>query len=164
MTMTDLTAKPIVKDKFWIVERDGEKVATIQAIEEGGFAYVHDQIRDHYATVKTMKNKLDIEFLTAARAKATIVKSVQNTNEVYGWPTNFKPYNNLYDVSKKLPIFTKSAKSKSYFCAGYYAVKFNNTWTRAYCPKLITLQRYEYRGPFHTKEQMLEELRKANGE
>ena len=161
--MTELKATPVVKNKFWIVERDGEKIATIQAIDEGGFSYVHDDVREKFSTVKAIKNKLDIEFLTPARAKATIVKSLQNTNEVYGWPTNFKPYNVLYDVSKKLPIFTKSAKSKSYFCAGYYTVKFNNTWTRAYCPKLITLQRYEYQGPFHTKEQMLEELRKANG-
>jgi hypothetical protein len=85
-------------------------------------------------------------------------------HEVYGWPSGFKPFNKLYDVTRRLPIFTKGVKSKSYFCAGYYIVKFNSTWTRAFCPKLITLQRYEFAGPFHTKEQMFEQQGIANGE
>jgi hypothetical protein len=44
--MNDLIAKPVVKNKFWIVEQSGSQVATIQAIDEaGGFAYVHDNER-----------------------------------------------------------------------------------------------------------------------
>jgi hypothetical protein len=62
-----------------------------------------------------------------------------------------------------LPIYTKSLKSKSYFCAGYYAVRFSNTWVKAYCPKLITLNRYEYAGPYKSQEQQQLELRKLNG-
>jgi len=54
--------------------------------------------------------------------------------------------------------------SKSYFCAGYYLVKFANNWAKAYCPKLITLQRYEFQGPFRTKEDMTEQLRIVNGQ
>jgi ethanolamine utilization protein EutP (predicted NTPase) len=34
--MTELKAKSVVKDKFWIVEEGEKKIATIQAIEEGG--------------------------------------------------------------------------------------------------------------------------------
>lgn len=159
-----LTAKPIVKNKFWIVEQDGQKVATIQAIDEGGFAYVDDQHRERFATVKLLKTKFNIEFAKGS-AKPVVTTPVPKPEyNVYGWPTAYKPFNSLYDVSKKLPIFTKSIKSKSYFCAGYYIVKFSNTWTKATCPKLITLQRYEFRGPYHTKEQMQEQLRIANGE
>ena len=40
-------AKPIVKNKFWIVERDGEKLATIQAIDEdGGYAVLDPAFPD----------------------------------------------------------------------------------------------------------------------
>jgi len=60
-------------------------------------------------------------------------------------------------------VFTKGRKSKSFFCAGYYIVKFNNGWVKSYCPKLITLNRYPYAGPYKTQQEMLENLRIANG-
>jgi len=157
--MTELKAKPVIKDKFWIVEEDEKKIATIQAIEEGGFVYVHDDHREKFPSVNVLKKKLNITFDKSVSRKPKIAA----TTDVYGFPSGFKTYNCLYDVSRKLPIFTKSAKSKSYFCAGHYAIKFNNTWTKAFCPKLITLQRYEFLGPFKTKEALSEEL-KNHGE
>ena len=40
---TNLLAKPVVKNKYWIVEESGNKVATIQAVEGGValFQFVH---------------------------------------------------------------------------------------------------------------------------
>ena len=61
--MIDTIAKPVVKGKFWIVERDGEKCATIQAIDEdGGFAFVHDEKREIFPTIKLLSKKHNIEF------------------------------------------------------------------------------------------------------
>lgn len=158
--MTELKARPVVKDKFWIVENDGEKVATIQAVEEGGYVYVHGQDREKFPTVKMLKKQYNIEFVKPYRPK----KEKPAEFEVHGWPTGHQPYNPLYDVTRRLPIYTKTNKSKSYFCAGYYIVKFSNNWAKAYCPKLITLQRYEFRGPFKTREEMNEQLRIENGQ
>lgn len=146
--MTELKAKPIIKNKFWIVERDGEKIATIQAVDQGGVVFVNQEQRQPYASVRSMKNKLNIVFNKPEKSQT------QLANEVYGFTTSSKAYNCLYDVNKRLPVYTKNSKSKSFFCAGHYAIKFNNTWTKAYCPKLITLQRYEFLGPYHTKEQL----------
>ena len=39
--MSELIATPIVKNKFWVVEDRGEKIATIQARDDGGFVYAH---------------------------------------------------------------------------------------------------------------------------
>ena len=160
-TMTELRATPVVKNKFWIVKQDGEKVGNIQAVEEGGFVYVHNNQREQYPTIKLLKKQYNITF---DKTVPKLKPSEKETDQVYGWPTNVKPFNNLYDVTRKLPIFTKTTKSKSYFCAGYYIVKFNDSWTKAFCPKLITLQRYSFCGPYHTKEQMQEQLRNVNGD
>lgn len=157
--MSDIIAKPVVKNKFWIVEDHGTKVGTIQAIDEGGFAYVHDDEREVFPSIKLLSKQYNIEFVKAERTK----KSVVDSHEVYGFPTNTKPHNEVLDVQRYLPIYTKSAKSKSFFCAGYYIIKFSNTWVRAYCPKLITLNRYEYEGPFKTQERMLAAMKEANG-
>jgi hypothetical protein len=146
--MTELKARPVVKNKFWIVERDGEKIATIQAVDEGGFVFVDHEQRQQYASVKSIKNKLNIVFDRPEKQKS------ETTNEVYGFPASTKTYNCLFHVSKRLPIYTKNLKSKSYHCAGYYAIQFNSTWTKAYCPKLITLQRYQFLGPFKSKAEL----------
>jgi len=154
--MMTIVAKPVVKNKYWIVEQEGTKIATIQAIEEGGFVYVHDNYREKFATIKMLTNKYNIEFAKIEKTKKA------DTHEVYGFPTGHRPYNEVLDVQRYLPIYTKTAKSKSFFCAGYYIVKFSNNWVRAYCPKLITLNRYEYQGPFKTQERMLESMKEAN--
>lgn len=158
--MSDIIAKPVVKNKFWIVESGGTKIATIQAIEEGGFVYVHDDQREMFPSIKLLSKKYNIEFVKAERPR----REKQDVYEVYGFPTNNQPNNEVLDVQRYLPIYTKGAKSKSFFCAGYYIIRFSNTWVRAYCPKLITLNRYEYQGPFKTQEAMLESMREANGQ
>lgn len=158
--MSDIIAKPVVKNKFWIVEEGGEKIATIQAIEEGGFAYVHDEQRELFPSIKMISKKYNIEFVKAERPK----KEKLDVYDVYGFPTNTQPNNEVLDVQRYLPIYTKGSKSKSFFCAGYYIIKFSSTWVRAYCPKLITLNRYEYQGPFKTQERMVEAMKEANGQ
>lgn len=158
--MNEVIAKPVVKNKFWIVESGGEKIATIQAVEEGGFVYVHDEQREMFSSIKMLTKKYNIEFVKADKPK----KQKQDIYDVYGFPTSNQPNNEVLDVQRYLPIYTKGAKSKSFFCAGYYIIKFSSTWVRAYCPKLITLNRYEYQGPFKTQERMLEAMREANGQ
>ena len=157
--MTEYVAKPVIKNKFWIVEDQGEKVATIQAVENGGFVYVQEDTRQTYPTIKLLSKEHNIQFDTAKKEKLKI-----NEHDVYGYPTSTKPYNSLWDVKHGFGVYTKNTKSKSYYCAGYYIIKFNTGWAKAYCPKAITLNRYEYRGPYKTKELMQENLRIANGE
>ena len=67
----------------------------------------------------------------------------------------------MYDIKRKLPLFTKSEKSKSLYCAGYYIVRFEKGWVKSFCPKLITVERYETRGPFKTEFDMKSELNRA---
>jgi hypothetical protein len=64
----------------------------------------------------------------------------------------------MYDVKRQLPLFTKSEKSKSLYCAGYYIIKFDKGWVKSFCPKLITIERYISKGPFKTESSMKEAL------
>ena len=68
----------------------------------------------------------------------------------------------MYDVKRKLPLFTKSNKSKSAYCAGYYVIKFDKGWVKSFCPKLITIERNESKGPFKTDLEMRQELSRVN--
>jgi hypothetical protein len=153
--MTDLYAKPIIDDKFWIVEEDGEKIATLRKNEDNRF------VMSNKLGIKIYDNK---ESLTRQFGKnffvVKIIKEKDNAepNEVHGYSTSAEPHNPLYDVKRRLPLFTKSGDSKSLYCAGYYVIKFDKGWVKSFCPKLITLQRYPYRGPFKTDIEMKQVL------
>ena len=151
-------AKPVVKNKYWIVESEGNKIATIQAVEGGNVAYVQDNKRELFPSIKLLSKKYNIEFV-----KAEKIKKDKIGHDVYGFPTLTMPHNEVFDVRRRLPIYTKTTKSKSFFCAGYYIIKFSNAWVRATCPKLITINRYEHRGPFFTTEELNIALKEANG-
>ena len=149
--MSERVAKPVIKNKFWVVEDHGQKIATIQAREDGGFVYVHDEKREFFPSVKVLKEKYKIKFGTADKQKKHNVKTV------YGFPVTGKFYNEVWDVQRRLPIYSKTSKSKSLFCAGYYLIESNGIWSEHFCPKNIALSRYKYLGPYATKEEMKEQ-------
>lgn len=152
-----LLAKSIVKNKYWIVEDDGTKIATILATPNG-VTLIQNERREQFPSLTLLSDRYNIVV-----DKTKTIKEKKEVHEVYEYPCEHNPHNVLWDVKHKLPIFTKGNKSKSFFCAGYYIVKFNNGWVKSYCPKLITLNRYPYQGPFGSREQMQEQLKIANG-
>jgi hypothetical protein len=155
-----LLAKTILKNKFWIVEDStNNKVATIQAVEDGSFVFVDKQsTRQKYPSIKLLTAQHNIAF---DKSKKTQQSNVE-LHDLYGFPISQTAHNIYCDIQHKFAVFTKNKKSKSFFCAGYYAIKFNHGWVKAYCPKLITLNRYEFIGPFKTKLEALEQARFKN--
>ena len=151
--MSELIAKPVIKNKFWVVEESGNKIATIQARDDGGYAYVHDEQREYFPSVNNLKQKYNIKFRNLEKPKK------ENNKTVYGYPITGKAYNQVWDVQRRLPIYSKTSNSKSLFCAGYYLIKLNHEWTENFCPKNITLGRYEYLGPFKTKNEIQQILK-----
>ncbi len=152
-----LTAKNIVKNKFWIVEQDGQQVATIQSTPDG-VSYVQNDKREKFLDLSSLKNQYSIVI-----SKEKPKKRASTAFEVSGYPCDHKPYNALFNLSKKLPVYTKSASSKSFYCAGHYLIKFNTDYVQSFCPKLITLNRYEFLGPFVTKQEMNEVSKSLKG-
>ncbi len=154
-TMTEIHAKPIIQDKFWIVEENGEKVATLRKNEDNRFVMSNETGIEIYDNKESLTKKFGKGFFIAK-----IVKEADGNlpNEVHGYGTSTNPHNAMFDIRKKLPLFTKSEDSKSLYCAGYYIIKFDKGWVKSFCPKLITLQRYEYQGPFKTELEMKQRL------
>lgn len=150
----DLKAKQLVPNKFWIVQDHGKKVGTL-AKEKEGFVLVTPRDKVKFENVEKVYETFGKDFF-----EATVKKKTQNAKlmEVHGYPTSTAAYNPLLDVQNNLPLYSKSKKSKSLYCAGYYTIKFAKGWVKSFCPKLITLQRYEYKGPFTTELEMRQVL------
>ena len=151
----ELHAKAIIDDKFWIVEKNGVKFATLRKNDENKFVLSNENGIQVYQNESALKKTFGKDFFTV-----NIIKEAEHAepNEVHGFPTSVRPHNSMYDIVKKLPLFTKSSDSKSLYCAGYYTIRFEKGWVKSFCPKLITLQRYEYRGPMKTELEMKQVL------
>ena len=111
-----MNAKEILKNKFWIVENNGLKFGTISLNDEQ-YILSTPSGTQMYHTEKELTSALDKKISwTELDITETVAK------EIHGYPTNSTPYNPMFDVKQKLPLFTKSDKSKSLYCAGYYTI------------------------------------------
>jgi len=147
-------AKVLVPNKSWIVEDGGKKLGTLNK-EKKGFSFYRKGQKIDFVNKNAVKAQFgeDITQEIERPVKSLQTPTIDQFN-VYEFPCNTKPCNPVYNIKKKLPIYAKSNKSKSLYCAGYYVIQFRKGWVKSYCPKLITLERYPFKGPFKTEEEM----------
>lgn len=155
--MNKLIARTVLKDTLWIIERNGKKAASLQFSDTGytliGTNKKGKPQRQQFKDRKSLLSLYDIEFTDVKQIKG------ETKNEIHGYPCKGKPYNDLFDVKRRLPVYTKTKKSKSFYCAGYYLVKIKD-WKTEYCPKLLMLSRNDFIGPFRTKEEAKDEQKR----
>ncbi len=157
-----VNAKTLVKDKFWILEENGQKLGTLQKKENNGWIFLGKQdARQVFDSPESLRQRFGIDIMAVENNVSKMKTPDDNNFEVHGYPATTFAYNPMFDVQKQLPVYTKTPKSKSQFCAGYYIICFEKGWRKAYCPKLITLQRYQYQGPMKTKLEMQQRLNNA---
>ena len=159
--MTKLKANEILKNKFWIIEDSdsNEKKGTLSRDADNKYMYSCDTGTYIYDTKGIVEKNLG----TLLWNKSGVSEAKPNASkEIYNLPTSTVPSNSMFDVKRKFGLFTKSKKSKSLYCAGYFCIHFDKGWVKSFCPKLVTLESYEYRGPFKTEIEMRQELSRAN--
>jgi len=90
--------------------------------------------------------------------------TVQKDYYINGYPVDFDSPNEVIIKGNKLPLFSKKATSDVYYSAGYYCLHFPKNWMPAYCPKLSTLETYEFAGPYKSEMEMKSNLVKLRKE
>ena len=140
-----IVAKPVIDNQYWILKQDDEKIGNVQAVD-GGFALTIRNKVAKFKTIRMLRRQANIEF-----AEPEHVTPIPK-DRVHGYPTGCRTHNGMWNVQLKLPLFTKTTKSKSWFAAGWYLIKQHRSWKVLQNPKLIVLERYTYQGPFYTEE------------
>tara|TARA_B100000929_G_scaffold280613_1_gene258744 strand:- start:726 stop:1211 length:486 start_codon:yes stop_codon:yes gene_type:complete len=113
------------------------------------------------------RDKEDVsEFFEQPDLFQTVIEVKSNSEEkeyfVNGFPVKTGEAHEVKDksIETQLPIYSKSENSDSYYVAGYFCLNFNEAgWTHAFCPRYKTLDKYEWKGPFKTEDEMKAELR-----
>lgn len=137
-----LLAKEVVKDKFWIVERNGTKCGTLR-LKDDGLVYYDNNSR----TETTIDNLDGFKFESNKNKKTTVNVSI------FGYPTNTDTVFNE-SLQDTVATYTKTANSKQYFVAGYWGILFPMGWRPSFCPRQKTLESYTHLGPFTSESDM----------
>lgn len=132
------------------------------------------EIRDNYVLMvkgekKSFLSRKDVNKYFAEDVFENVIESVTTDNVkkdyfINGYPVDFDGPNEVIIKGNKLPLFSKKATSDVYYSAGYYCLNFPKNWMPAFCPKLSTLETYEFSGPYKTEIEMRAELTRMRKE
>ena len=143
-----LIAKPVIDKQFWILKENDRKVGNVEACAGGYQVKINNQVAQ-FKTIKLAARTANIEFEPATKT----VKPKATVTHIYDYPVAGRVYTPIWNVAQQLPVYTKTAKSKSWFAAGWYNVRKGRHWRTVLAPKLIVLQRYAYQGPYYSEQQ-----------
>lgn len=146
-----LVAKPVIKDQYWVVTDGVKKVGNVIA-DGSGFDVKLDGALSHFDTTN------DITKFTKIRFQPTKTNKTKAQVPYPEFPTTSKIYNSIFDIKRKLHLFTKNTKSKCYHVAGWFAIEQNGSKQVIFCPKYIFIQRYKYLGPYKTEFEAIEQI------
>lgn len=145
-----ITAKTVVDRNYWILTKDESKIGAITVDAEGYTVTIRGR-RHQFRTMRKLRDSLKIELPTVSKTAS------RSDGMVHGFDPGCRAHNGMWHVKLRVPVFTKSPKSRSWYAAGWYAVQQARTWKICNSPKLILLQRYRFQGPFHSREEAHEQ-------
>lgn len=146
-----LVAKPVINNQYWVITDGSKKVGNVIA-DGSGFDVKLDGRLSHYENTNEITKLTKIRFQPIKSNKPKLQVPYPE------FPTTKKFYNSIFDLKRKLHLFTQTKKSKCYHAAGWFVLNQNNVNQVIFCPKYIFIQRYKYIGPYKTETEALHQI------
>lgn len=132
-----------VSTKFWILKDGNVKIGEVNANRNGYVININGN-KTSFDSLEKLKVKTGIKFVDSVKTHT------DTENLIYGFPYSGDKFNEMWNIGTQLPMYTKKDDSESWFVAGYFSVKIKGKWRTILSPKLLILERNEYKGPFKT--------------
>jgi len=149
--LSGLIAKPIVNDQYWVITDGQKKVGNVQA-DGSGYEVKINGDQTHFDTTDEVVKFTKIKFESFRNVKPEVKTPYPE------YPTTNKVHNSIFDLKRKIHLYTKNKKSKCYHAAGWFAMNTNGNNHVVFCPKYIFIQRYKYLGPYKTEQEATEAI------
>lgn len=151
--------KPITETSWLVLgDVDGNRIGLLSQLRNQYILMVKD-VKKHFVSRKEV-NEYFNENVFENVIEEPVQQEVKKDYFINGYPVDFETPQEVLIAGNKLPLFSKKATSEVYYSAGYYCVRFPKSWMPAHCPKLSTLNTYEYAGPFKSEMEMKSNLSK----
>lgn len=153
-----------VSDVAWLVKQGENKLGILNKDVQEKYVYItgkellkfedESEASEHFGNIKLFS-----EQITESHQR-------QDTYYINGYAVDYElPFaieEDHPDYNPKLPLYTKIEGNEVYYAAGYYCINFAKGWKQANGPKLATLLKYGFTGPFKTEMEMRQQLRFLN--
>lgn len=165
MTMNfEKTMLQQISDVAWLVHQNGDKLGILNKGVQETFTFIsgrelinfegEEAVQQHFGNLELFDNKIEYS------------PKVQDSYYIKGfeidYPEPFIVEEDNVDYCDDLPLYSKIEGSKVYYAAGYYCIRFNKGWKQARGPKVATLRKYGFKGPFKTAIETRQELKRLN--
>jgi hypothetical protein len=146
--------------KFWILENsDGQRSGTMSLSPNPEMPNAVKVNLNNVDKVYADINQACWDLAINIEGSKAVEQPVAQADTVLGYPIKCEAFNPIWDIKRKLPVFTKTEKSRTLHAAGYYIIEFDSSWVASFCPKVSTLDANPFKGPYKDKLEMREQLR-----
>ena len=132
-----------IQENNWMISRKNNIVGFVFKTKEAVNVLSREEYVGKYSDFD--------DFCNQHKVKVTFEKMEsknQIQQEVNGYPTK---HNSAFNIETDPVVsYTKLEHSQDRYAAGYYGIKFKETYQPSFCPRVSTITSYEYVGPFKT--------------
>jgi len=145
----NLKIKTATPGRSWLVFDQDTKIAAVHKTDEG-FIVAQQGSIVRATSPTAVRKQLGINHWEPEDN----IEESQSTIDLDGYNTDCGLYYDpVIEVKRRLPLYTKIPGSKCFFAAGWYRITYGKKAKVEFCPKLLTLNRNNFFGPFYTKEE-----------
>lgn len=155
-----------ISDVAWLVHRGNERVGLLNKDVQEHFTFIsgkemvtfddETQVRQHFGNITLFEEKINEP---TQKQDAYYIRGYE-----VDYPEPFALEENHADYREDLPLYTKIEGGNVYYAAGYYCINFEKSWKYANGPKLSTLEKYGYEGPFRHQIDARQRVKQLNKE
>lgn len=166
MTNIEKTVLQQISDVAWLVHQGPNKLGILNKGAQENFTYITGkelvafkndaEVREHFGNMTLFEEQITT---SPVKQDSFYIKGYEVDYE-----TPFAVDEGHPDYMDNVPLYTKIEGSDVYYAAGYYCINFEKGWKPAHGPKLATLLKYGYTGPYKTELEMRQQLKKLNKE
>lgn len=153
-----------ISDVAWLVHQGEEKLGILNQDIQGNYTYItgkdlikfdnEGEVKEHFGNTTLFTEKIGTPLQTTEKF------FIRGHEVDYEMPFALDKDHPDFDIN--LPLYTKIDGSDVYYSAGFYCINFEKGWKHAHGPKLATLEKYGYEGPFKKEDEMRQRLKVLN--
>lgn len=153
-----------ISDVAWLVHQGSERVGILNKDVQEHYTFItgkdlvnfndDSEVREHFGNITLFEEQLD--------SPAEVHDAYYIRGYLVDYPDPHALEQDHPDYRHDLPLYTKIENGNIYYAAGYYCINFSKGWKYANGPKLATLEKYGYEGPFRDRDQIKQRLRELN--
>lgn len=142
-------------DKSWFLYTENLEKIGIISNQETGYYILASSINEKFNTWDDLLNFFNIKEFDIIDDKNEKIGIFY----INGYPTDMEyPLIKDNHAEYKIIQYSKTENSEILYSPGYFCLHFPKQAMPAFCPKISTLEKYNFSGPYKSKEEMNIEL------